>query len=94
MDIIKIFTIYCSTGCSCCREDNHYRGPYRTREEAEKAAAGFRARSLLSSQFSSTGNYSIEEKDAEILPDGRIIINNDRICPGFASDTGEDRLWN
>lgn len=89
----KIFIIYCSTGCSCCSGDNHYRGPYKTREEAEKAAAGFRERSLLSSQFSATGNYSIEDRDAEILPDGRLIIDNDRICAGFASDTGYDRLW-
>jgi hypothetical protein len=93
METIKIFTIYCSTGCTCCSEENHYRGPYRTREEATKAAEGFRSRKLLSSQYSSTGNYSIEEAEGEILPDGRIIISNTYICPGFASDTGDDRLW-
>jgi hypothetical protein len=93
MDTITIYTIYCSTGCTCCSDENHLRGPYRTREEAEKAKQGFYERSLLSSRYSSTGNYHIEEASGEILPDGRIIIDNHYICPGFASDTGEDRLW-
>jgi hypothetical protein len=90
-EITKAFIIECRTGCSCCSGENHYRGPFKTREEAERKIANYKERRLLSSQYSERGNYSIEESDAEILPDGRIIID-DFVCAGFAEDNpdGDD----
>ena len=85
MNKSKCYIIYCSTGCSCCRDQNHFRGPYQSREIAEEAKSHFSRTKLLSSQYSSSGNYSIEERNCEILPDGRIIID-DRIHPRFMTE--------
>lgn len=85
MSETKAYTIYASTGCSCCNYENHYRGPYRTKQDAENAANSFREQRLLASQFSKQGNYSIDEHDGEILPDGRVIIGS-RIFDGFVGD--------
>ena len=91
MDIekCKVFLIYAGTGCSCCNYENHYRGPYRTREEAEKRVEEFREMLLLASQFARQGHYSIEEYDAEILPDKRIIVDS-HVLDGFYDETNED----
>jgi len=83
------FLIDCSTGCTCCADENHIRGPFKLREDAEAKVADYQKRRLLSSQFSETGNYWIREVEAEVLPDGRLIIDN-RVCAGFADDTGEE----
>ena len=87
------FLIDCSTGCSCCADENHTRGPFKLREDAEAKAISYRERRLLASQFSSTGVYYIREVEAEVLPDGRLIIDN-RVCAGFADDTGEEVFSN
>ncbi len=82
---MKAYTVYASTGCSCCSYENHYRGPYRDRSDAEQAIAHFSEIKLLASQYARSGRYNIYgEHDAEILPDGRVIIDT-RIFPGFVS---------
>lgn len=89
----KAYTIYASTGCSCCNYENHYRGPYSSEEVAKQRADSFRSIRLLASQYSLRGNYRIAEHDAEVLPDGRVIIDS-RIFPGFAdqTETGDDYI--
>lgn len=75
---MKIFLIDCRTGCSCCSDENHWRGPYRTKEDAERRVKSFLAIDSkfwpLASQYADHGRYSIREFEAEELPDGRIIM--------------------
>ena len=85
MNNSKCYIIECTTGCSCCRNENHYRGPYATREIAQEAEKCFHNIRLLSSQYSSSGNYYIREHDCEILPDNRIIIGT-LIRPRFMTE--------
>jgi len=85
MSDTKAYTVYASTGCSCCNSDNHYRGPYRSKQDAEEAVKSFQQQHLVASQYSQQGNYDIEEHDAEVLPDGRVIIGS-RIFGGFVGD--------
>lgn len=82
---MKSYIIHCSTGCSCCNEENHYRGPYKAQKDAEDAKAGFQLNKLLASQYAPEGRYSIEEHEAEELPDGRIIIGR-RIFPNWLGE--------
>lgn len=83
------FLIYCATGCSCCNNENHYRGPFSTREIAEEKKADYTASRLLASQYSENGNYTIYEVSCEQLPDGRLIIDGERLVAEFA-DEGDD----
>ena len=87
--ILKTYIIYCSTGCSCCNEENHYRGPFSSREKAEEARKSYRELPLLASQYARKGNYDISEYEAEQLPDGRIIVE-DKVFPGFIDQPLED----
>jgi hypothetical protein len=75
----QLYSIDCRTGCSCCRGENHSRGLYATYEEAERRVAMFTSLPLLASQYSKTGNYMIRHHKAEELPDGRIIVGEDRV---------------
>ena len=79
---MKGFMIYARTGCSCCSGENHDRGPYRTREEAENRKKYFQSIALLASQYARVGAYDISEYEFEELPDGRLIQEN-RVYPGF-----------
>ena len=36
---MQVFYIECRTGCTCCRDENHYRGLYATLAEAEARIA-------------------------------------------------------
>jgi len=63
----KIFFVYCSTGCSCCSNENHYRGPFSTREIAQKRAEFYRKVPILASQYASRGSYEIISHKAIII---------------------------
>ncbi len=93
METQKGYIVYCSTGCSCCAHENHYRGPFRTRQIADQRAETYREVSLLASQYAKNGRYSIQEVEIEILPDGRVIVSGTHVSPGFAEDGGDDRMW-
>ncbi|HVI43160.1 MAG TPA: hypothetical protein VM577_21335 [Anaerovoracaceae bacterium] len=80
------YLVYCSTGCSCCRGDNHYRGPFASQEDAQKAVDHYKTIPLVASQYSRTGNYSIETATVEPISNGRLIINGTRIADGFVTD--------
>lgn len=51
----------------------------------------FKSLPLVASQYSKTGIYVIEEHDAEVLPDGRLIIDH-RVLPGFCDETFDDYI--
>lgn len=95
----KSYIIRCSTGCSCCSYENHYRGPYSSRKVAEERCKVFTSIRLLASQYARNGNYTIEEHEAEVLPDGRIIIDGTVFAgwadPGSACGVDEqiERKW-
>lgn len=75
---MKVYKIECRTGCSCCSEENHYRGLYETKEEAQARIDRFK-RGIdypLASQYSIYGNYTLEEFDAEEINGNRLIIEN------------------
>ena len=77
----KIFAIQCRTGCTCCRSDNHFRGLYLTREEAQARIDRFRRGidNPVASQYSRYGQYSIEEEDCEEISGDRIIVGNKKV---------------
>lgn len=74
----KVF-IVCTTGCSCCNDENHVRGPYATKEDADRRidfwlnGDGFHP---TASQFASRGRYHIDEVEVEEISEGRWIIND------------------
>jgi hypothetical protein len=81
--IVKVFIVRCSTGCSCCSNENHKRGPFSTQAVAEGKVVEYRAIPVLASQYAERGVYHIESFDAEQLPDGRLIVE-DSVFKGFA----------
>ena len=83
------YMIYCGTGCTCCNSENHYRGPFSTREIAEEKCKDYTATKLLASQYAENGRYTIMPTAYEQLPDGRLILDGSRITSGFADD-GDD----
>lgn len=76
----RVAMIECTTGCSCCHWDNHYRGPFNP-SQAEEAIKVLRETRIVASQYAPNGVYRIEEHDCEILPDGRIVVG-DTVFPG------------
>lgn len=86
----KAYVVECRTGCSCCASENHYRGPFKTKEKAEERARGYFDARLLASQFASHGVYHVSEVDCEVLPDGRLIIDGTHVVAGFADDNATD----
>lgn len=93
LPVKKVFFMYCRTGCSCCSNENHYRGFYKTKEDAERRIGSFHAENStywpLASQYARRGRYSVEEDDAEILGDGRIILRG-RIVDYYEVEVAED----
>ena len=88
---MKLFVIYCRTGCSCCSNENHYRGPYQTREDAQKEIDSYYAPDSkfwpLASQYAKRGHYNIKEIEVETLPDGRQIVNDEHITRDLSVET-------
>lgn len=71
-----VYWISCSTGCTCCADQNFDYGFYLNREDAEAQAEAWRngIHNPLASQYAKYGRYHVEEDDAEVLPDGRWIV--------------------
>ena len=85
MKKFKVWFISASTGCTCCSSENHYRGPYKTKEDAERRINYYRTSDQktgywpLASQFSRRGNYSVYEIYCEPISDDRFIIGEERV---------------
>ena len=62
---IIVYVIYCSTGCTCCAYDNHYRGFYETKEAADRRIKFFldpnAHNNPTASQYAKRGRYGVEE---------------------------------
>lgn len=83
METGACYMISCRTGCTCCSSENHIRGPFSSMVVAEQAIVQYKKLPLLASQYARTGMYRIEAASYEQLPDGRLIINDDRVSKGF-----------
>jgi hypothetical protein len=74
---IPVWYIVCSTGCTCCAYENFDQGFYKVREDAgdqvQKWLQG--EDNPLASQYARYGRYRVVETQAEILPDGRWIVD-------------------
>lgn len=74
----KLFFIACHTGCSCCSDDNHTRGPYFSEEDAQRRIDRFISGKdyPLASQYAKHGRYRLISKDAEEISGDRWIIDD------------------
>lgn len=74
----KVWWIEATTGCSCCAYQNFNQGFYFNKEEPQaiidKWSKGID--NPLASQYAKYGRYYLGEEEAEILPDGRIIVGD------------------
>lgn len=85
------FFISCQTGCSCCNDENHFTGPYRSLSYTKEVAEGYTESRRLASQYARNGIYEICWSEVEILPDGRITDEDEnRIFDGFSDDPDFD----
>jgi hypothetical protein len=101
---IDIFLVHCATGCSCCSgRDNHYRGPFETKEAAIRRAEFFMDPNAnnnpVGSQYAEKGQYTIYQFEAEVVPPGSRIIVGDRVLEFFgycevgpSGDSGGDHF--
>jgi hypothetical protein len=85
---MQAFMVSSETGCSCCASDNHWCGPFSSREIAETYQQQFILSRRCASQYAPYGIHRVHEFSAEVLEDGRIIIH-DRVFPGWASGDPE-----
>lgn len=83
MESVESFTIWlieCRTGCTCCSDENHYRGPYRSREDAQRRIDSFlRPDSKfwpVASQYARRGRYEISHESVEPISGGRFIVDD------------------
>ncbi len=80
---IKLYLIYCSTGCTCCSYENHYRGPYKTMDDARRRIDYFNSPGSkfwpVGSKYAVRGRYEVEEVKIEVLSDGRCIVDGERV---------------
>ena len=74
----KVWYISCSTGCSCCADRNFDQGFYDNPEEPQAIIERWSKGdgNPLASQYAKYGHYHLRETEAEVLPDGRWIVNN------------------
>ena len=74
----RVWWIEATTGCSCCSYQNFNQGFYFNKEEPQaiidKWSKGID--NPLASQYAKYGRYYLGEEEAEVLPDGRIIIGD------------------
>ena len=81
--MMTAYIIYCATGCTCCSSENHYRGFYRTAEDAKRRIEYYYSEDSkfwpLASQYARRGRYSVEIAEIEDLGDGRYILDDEKV---------------
>lgn len=73
----EVWYIEASTGCLCCASENFDQGFYLNKEEPQAIIDEWKIGNgnPLASQYAKYGRYYLHKTEAEILPDGRMIIN-------------------
>lgn len=79
----RVWYIIAMTGCFCCSNENFKQGFYFNPEEPQAIIDKWRngEGNPLASQFARYGRYELADTIAEILPDGRIIVNGSVFGP-------------
>lgn len=74
----NVWWIECCTGCSCCSDQNYDMGFWNNPEEPQKMIDRWLKGdgNPLASQYAKYGRYYLHSSTAEILPDGRIIVDD------------------
>ena len=74
----KLWYICCSTGCTCCSNENFNQGFYDNEQVPNDIITKWYKGdgNPLASQFAKYGRYSLVEIETELLPDGRMIISD------------------
>lgn len=74
----KVWYIECCTGCSCCANENFDQGFYDNLEVPQALIDKWLTGdgNPLASQYARYGRYQLHEVEAEILPDGRWIVES------------------
>lgn len=85
----SVWFLEARTGCTCCEYENRLFGPFPEIEFAKDRKASLATTTQFASQYSKNGNYYISTAEAEVLPDGRLIVG-DRV---FAADVLERGMW-
>ena len=73
----KVWYIECRTGCSCCANENFDQGFYDNSKEPQAIIDKWNKGdgNPLASQYARYGRYHLCETEAEILSDGRWIVD-------------------
>lgn len=103
---MKAYMIECRTGCSCCCNENHYRGFYKTEEEVNHRISYFLSPGNfypLASQYAARGRYTAHEVEIEEISKGRFILNDKTLLhelnfldlneDGSIEDNRKERLY-
>jgi len=76
----KLVFINARTGCSCCSDQNHYRGPYKSKADAERRIAYYKSENSkywpTASQYARRGCYDVVVYEAEEISNNRWIIED------------------
>ena len=74
----KVWWIEATTGCSYCAYQNFNQGFYFNKEEPQAIIDKWskEINNPLASQYAKYGRYYLGEEEAEVLPDGRIIVGD------------------
>ena len=78
-----VWWIEAITGCTCCADQNFDQGFYFDEETPQKIIDCWRKGdgNPLASQYARYGRYYLCSAEAEILPDGRIIVESSVFGP-------------
>ena len=91
----KVWWIEATTGCSCCAYQNFNQGFYFNKEEPQaiidKWSKGID--NPLASQYAKYGRYYLGEEEAEVLPDGRIIVGDKVFGPEENIEYSANIYW-
>ena len=90
-----VWWIEAITGCTCCADQNFDQGFYFDEETPTALVERWRRGdgNPLASQFAKYGRYRIRSAEAEILPDGRMIVEGTVFGPNENVDCGEIIYW-
>jgi hypothetical protein len=74
---VDVWYIEACTGCSCCANENFDQGFYFNEEEPQKIFDEWKVGNgnPLASQYATYGRYYLHKEVAEMLGDGRMIVN-------------------
>lgn len=87
-----VYWIEAMTGCSCCSYENFDYGFFFNKEEPQAIINRWSRGdgNPLASQYAKYGRYYLAEAEAEILPDGRLIVEGSVFDP---QDDPERLYW-